>query len=142
MQSSDACIAFILHLSYTLLEMKKQAGFSLLEVLIALGITSIFLVGLLRLQISSTRMIQNTSFNFSALLVAIEKIEAIKDKQIAGRSTEETENFTVTVYREKEILKEGSLDKLTVAVFSGETGGAEKEKLAELSWYDFKSIKF
>lgn len=115
--------------------MNKQAGFSLLEVLIALGITSLFLIALLRLQVSSTKIVSEISLNFSGLPVAIEQMEEEKEKQILEKSTKEVENFTVIAYREKEILKEASLDKLVVKILYN------NEELEELTWYDFKNIK-
>ncbi|MCD4784619.1 MAG: prepilin-type N-terminal cleavage/methylation domain-containing protein [Candidatus Eremiobacteraeota bacterium] len=112
--------------------LKKNRGFSLLEVIIALAIALLMLTALLSLEIKASRLAAETIKGFDALPTAIEEIEELTLREFAGRSEKKVNNYLV-VTSAKEITKEIDMVRLSVEVYSN-----DDQLCSELSLYKFK----
>lgn len=112
--------------------MKKESGFSLLEVLIALGIASLFLAVLLRLELSSAKIIANTSLGFETLNLAVENLEKLKNETIIGEEKFKKDNFIINAKKINEPIQDLNISKLNLSI------ELNQEIIQELSWYYFK----
>jgi prepilin-type N-terminal cleavage/methylation domain-containing protein len=113
----------------------KKNGFSLIEILIALAISSLVLVAVLKLEVLSTRSAEKVSEDFYCLDIAVSKMENISGKNIPGIISENIGDYKVISFREETgfLIKKEKIRKLIVKVEN-----SKGEKIIELSNYIFR----
>lgn len=107
-------------------------GFTLIEVLVALAICSLFLTGVLSLQLTTTKLLAQTQREFLCLPVAVEQIEELTGKNFTGEEKKDLGKITIESKNQTVSIKDYLADRISVKVFY------EGEEEIELDWYDIR----
>jgi prepilin-type N-terminal cleavage/methylation domain-containing protein len=73
----------------------KNKGFTLVEILIALGIALVVLTAVIRLEVSATALAARASLGFDSLPYAIERIEEVSRQEFSGTSQEFKDGYEI-----------------------------------------------
>jgi len=95
--------------------MRKARGFTLLEVLIALGILTLVLTAVLKMQVKSTELSRRAVWGFYASVKAADYLEELLAKKFSGISETTQEPYTLSA-RTTSLNKIYPLEQLTLKV--------------------------
>jgi prepilin-type N-terminal cleavage/methylation domain-containing protein len=109
----------------------KNSGFSLIEVLIALGIALVVLTAAISLEVSSTALAARASLGLDTLPYAIERIEEVSRQEFSGSSQEFINEYEIRT-TQKDAESSLPMSQIEVEVF------LNGESYSRLSLYKFR----
>lgn len=113
----------------------NNAGFTLIEVLVALAIAAISLTAILQLALNSTKLTYAATTQFNCLPVAVEEMEELKNRAFFTETSKTVKDYTVKARLASEDFMDLRYNKLTLEVLYNDVSQIQ------LYWFDIKNIE-